>query len=125
MAKEYIEREALITQLNHRLDSLRAQYGYYDAYTDGFDEAVERVEDTAPAADVVEVKHGEWEIKSESIRLIDDYDEEIYIECPFCGRRYYNVSYEFDDAKILEYARKYYPYCNCGAKMDGERKEQG
>ena len=78
--------------------------------------------DMQPTADVVEVRHGEWEIKSRSYRMIDDYDEEIYVECPFCKRTFY-VPYEFDDEKTLAYARENYPYCHCGAKMDGERKE--
>ena len=80
--------------------------------------------DWMPAADVVEVVHGEWDIKSRSWRMIDDdYDEEIYVECPFCKRTFY-VPYELDDEKALAYARENYPYCHCGAKMDGERKEQ-
>ncbi len=78
----------------------------------------------APTADVVEVRHGEWEIKSRLYRLIDDFDEEIYVECPFCKRTFY-VPYEFDDEKTIAYARENYPYCHCGAKMDGERSENG
>ena len=72
-------------------------------------------------ADFVEVKHGEWEIKSEIHQMFDDVDEEIYVECPFCKRTFY-VPFEFEDEKILEFARKSYPYCHCGAKMDGERR---
>ena len=71
-----------------------------------------------PTADVVEVKHGKWEIKSEIYQMLDDVDEEIYVECPYCKRTFY-VPFEFEDEKILAYARKAYPYCNCGAKMDG------
>lgn len=61
---------------------------------------------------------GEWQIKSEIYKLIDDVDEELYVECPFCKRRF-PVPYEFDDEKIFKYAREHYPYCNCGAKMKG------
>ena len=61
---------------------------------------------------------GEWQIVSEIYKLIDDVDEELYVECPFCKRRF-PVPYEFDDEKIFEYAREHYPYCNCGAKMKG------
>lgn len=62
---------------------------------------------------------GEWKIKAESYRMIsDDFDEELYVECPFCGRTFW-VPYEFDDQKTFEYAREHYPYCNCGAKMGG------
>ena len=76
----------------------------------------------APTADVEEVKHGEWVIKSETIQLFDDVDEELYVECPFCKRTFY-VPFEFDDEKIIAYAKKHYPYCNCGAKMDGGVKD--
>lgn len=54
MSKEYIEREALEEKLDRRLKKLRKKYGYFDHYTDGFDEAVDIVSDE-PAADVVEV----------------------------------------------------------------------
>ena len=57
---EYIEREALETALNHRLNFLMAENGEYDHYTSGFDEAVTRVEDF-PSADVAPVVHGRWE----------------------------------------------------------------
>ncbi len=53
--KEYIERGALEEKLNRRLEQLRKEYGNYDHYTDGFDEAVDIVEAEPTAADVVEV----------------------------------------------------------------------
>ena len=115
---EYIERGALLERMEARLKQLRDEYGDYDHYTDGFDEGLLAVED-ADAADVVEVRHGEWKIGSEIHRMLDDFDEEFFVECPFCHRQYY-VPYLFDDEKILEYAREKYPYCNCGAKMDGK-----
>ena len=52
--KEYIEREALLSRMEERLNSLRKEYGNYDHYTDGFEEGCIAVED-ADAADVVEV----------------------------------------------------------------------
>lgn len=76
---------------------------------------------TAPTADVAEVRHGKWTIKSQTIQMVDDVDEELYVECPFCERTFY-VPYEFEDEKILEYARKNYPYCHCGARMDGDEE---
>lgn len=111
MAKEYIERETLITQLNHRLDSLRAQYGYYDAYTDGFDEAVDRVEDTAPAADVVEVVRCKdckyfWEYNKVSEGNVEGADGDCYF------RLMCSVDEQFN-------AVRYCDFCS-----QGERKEQ-
>ena len=61
---------------------------------------------------------GEWKIKSEIHQMLDDVDEELYVECPFCQRTFW-VPYELEDEKIFEYAREHYPYCNCGAKMKG------
>jgi hypothetical protein len=54
MPKEYIERQKLLTHLNERLNYLREENGNYDHYTDGYEEAVDKVEDFLPA-DVVEV----------------------------------------------------------------------
>ena len=69
-------------------------------------------------ADYRKQRVGEWKIKSVIHKLIDDYDEELYVECPFCQRTFW-VPYEFDDEKIFKYTREHYPYCNCGAKMKG------
>lgn len=69
-------------------------------------------------ADYRKQSEGEWIIKSEIYKLIDDVDEELFVECSICQRRF-NVPYELDDEKIFKYAREHYPYCNCGAKMKG------
>lgn len=55
----YGDLDKLEQELNERLRDLREEYGDYDAYTDGFDEAVERVEQ-APTADVAPVVHAHW-----------------------------------------------------------------
>lgn len=61
----------------------------------------------APTADVVEVRHGEWKICS------DGY-------YPYCSRCRYEPEIS------TRYSNNLTPYCpNCGAKMDGERKERG
>ena len=61
-------------------------------------------------ADVVEVRHGEWIIKT------DDYDNE-YMMCSCCKDEFYPV-----DADTVDSTTNYCP--NCGAKMDRERKER-
>lgn len=65
-----------------------------------------------PAADVVEVRHGEW---------IFDFtlDGDDFYECSICGRQEVlnGLCKERNIAKHL-------PYCHCGAKMDGERREE-
>ncbi len=54
-----------------------------------------------PTADVVEVKHGEWEQ--------NPYCKRIYF-CSVCGRH-------IEDGSCNPY--EHFPYCHCGAKMDG------
>lgn len=58
MSKEYIDREALETELNHRLNFLMAKNGSYDHYTSGFDECVDKVENfhSIDAVEVVRCK---------------------------------------------------------------------
>lgn len=96
---EYIDREALETALNNRLNFLMDENGEYDHYTSGFDEAVTIVEDL-PSADVAQVVHGRWIEKSSPAR-------KIYFECSQCGAQ------ENKHTAIKGY------YCwRCGAKMD-------
>mgnify|MGYP001086133498 CR=1 FL=1 len=59
-----------------------------------------------PTADVTDVKHGKW------IYVDGDVGYNVY-RCSKCGE-----VISLDEEKI-------YNYCpNCGAKMDGERKEE-
>lgn len=109
--KEYIERGALL-QKNMYGNTAPITHRTY----------AEQLISSAPAADVVEVVHGEWEIVSESYRLFDDYDEAFHVKCPFCDRTYY-VPFEFEEEKMIAYAREHYPFCHCGAKMDGGKHE--
>ena len=76
------------------------------------------LEEGETLADVASKSEGEWQIKTVIHQMIDDVDEELYVECPFCQRTFW-VPYEFEDEKIFEYAREHYPYCNCGARMKG------
>jgi hypothetical protein len=66
----------------------------------------------SPAADVVEVKHGEWEYEQ-----LDEY-KYYKVTCPYCNAEYwgnYDAYNEPDD----------FNYCpNCGAKMDGDRRDE-
>lgn len=102
---EYIKREALEKDLNIRLSALRGKNGYYDHYTDGFDECVDRVENF-PAADAAEVKHGKW-VKPHWRNSVS------CANCSICGAEAYH--YDFHGVQ------KTYRYCpNCGAKMDLE-----
>ena len=97
---EYIDREALKTALNSRLNFLMAENGEYGHYTSGFDEAVTRVEDF-PSVDVAPVVHGKW------VHLGGDE-----WCCSACG---FVITTEGSWDKPIK------KYCeDCGAKMDGE-----
>ena len=70
----------------------------------------------APTIDAVSVVHGEW---------IPHPTEEEWDVCTACGtgckRREIGYDTYFERTYVTEYG---YPFCpNCGAKMDGERRE--
>ena len=68
-----------------------------------------------PKADYVEVKHGYWKQTKEPLGVYDV----ICMECSVCGE-----SWILDEDWSFEEHTEYCHYCiNCGAKMDGERKE--
>lgn len=86
--KEYIERGAFWRKLEIAPDH----------WIKG--RTIKAILDEQPAADVVEVRHGEW----------------LYVHTYLRGR-----------CSICQSPMQYdnQPYCaNCGARMDGERKEQ-
>lgn len=92
MAKEYIEREALLKNLNRF-----AQDNYCVTIND--------VIMNLPAADVAEVVHGRWMLEREP-------DGKTYcFHCSACDSGFSHISiYNVGD----------WNYCpNCGAKMDG------
>ena len=102
--KEYIERWALLDKLKE----LKDEWGF--TFTaDGVGLSMWEVED-APAADVVEVVHGHW------MEHADDWCG-AYYTCSACGCDWTTI-----DGTPQENNMKYCP--ECGAKMDGERKEQ-
>lgn len=109
---EYLNREAVMKELDR--NSITKKITFSDGVS--IYDSIQKL----PTADAVEVKHGEWELKSEIHTWFEEVDEEFYVECPFCHRTEW-IPIEFEEEKMLEYARKHFPYCHCGAKMDGER----
>lgn len=100
--KEYIERVSLIKFVKQNTPNIHG---------DTTMRSVERTLKAVPStADVVEVRHGEWIIKT------DDYDNE-YMMCSCCKDEFYPV-----DEDTVDFTPN---YCQtCGAKMDGVGKEQ-
>ena len=62
----------------------------------------------APAVDAELVRHGQWICKGSY--MDDDFDRVFEYYCSICGR----CIQVYDD--IAQY-----PYCHCGAKMDGDK----
>ena len=63
--------------------------------------------ENAPTIDAVPVRHGEWGGLS---------NEDSLVKCSVCGHIRFGSS--------LLYCKEYVRYCeNCGARMDGERRE--
>ena len=100
--KEYIERGALIGKM---FPIGMPNDGAYPINAKAVRTAIEQI----PAADVVEVRHGEWIDTSKYINGL--YNPQV--NCSVCGHIFWHLSAQT------------YNYCPaCGAKMDGERKEQ-
>lgn len=100
-----IDADALIEMLSKKAKT-DYEMGLYNhgSLTDSFIRFVER----QPTVDAVEVRHGEWEIIEQ-----EDFIYK-FCKCSVCGAECF---FEEDD--------KLYNYCpHCGAKMDGERREQ-
>ncbi len=103
--KEWVERKALL-KLIRELYGCSVECDEYCPVTGCYEG---RIIMAAPAADVVEVVHGEW--------IFDfELDGSKFYKCSVCGRQEVLLAKESTD--------EYFPYCHCGAKMDGERKEQ-
>ena len=92
---DYISREDAVDELQvkvfHNLTD--EYYGTMQALTE------------LPAADVAPVRHGKW-------LPIVSYNNTY--KCSECGRLLVNIT------DGLNMVAKHYPYCHCGAKMDGE-----
>lgn len=95
--KEYIERGALIAE--------------YDRVHVGAPGGARKLMVDAPAADVVEVRHGEWVVTGTE-RAWNNSEYPIERTCSVCGMRR-NIE--------TQVAWNFCP--NCGARMDVERKE--
>ena len=98
MPKEYIEREALIENLNKFAPE------HYNAL-------INMLIQKQPAADVAEVKHGEWRDKDWSGIAVKGY-----MACSQC-----NVM--IPRCEGTQYCLNYLYFCpKCGAKMDRKDK---
>lgn len=100
----YIDGDALKDKMQELHDALARDYEGYDSYVTGFGDAITLLEN-APAADVQEVKHGKWLYRCYHKMMGHEF------ECSVCGRW---ICANSPNRVIEEY-----PYCHCGAKIDG------
>ena len=106
---EYIEREALMQDIGEAVVfTVRKGVPLPNAEMRGANKVIDRIK-SAPTADVVEVKHGEWFLLDECA------NEGVY--CSVCRKKVYRT--EYANQKIKS---KFCP--NCGAKMDGKPQEK-
>ena len=103
---EYIEREALLKELQEEIDFETTMYTEEQNkwFNVGLKCAVRDVKHQ-PKVDLVELKHGTWYHGTEN--------GAVYAKCSACGRK-------------MNYSCYGYAYCAlCGARMDGKPKERG
>ena len=103
---EYIEREALLKELQEEIDFETTMYTEEQNkwFNVGLKCAVRDVKHQ-PKVDLVELKHGTWYHGTEN--------GAVYAKCSACGRK-------------MNYSCYGYAYCAlCGARMDGTPKERG
>ena len=96
---EYISREAALRALENCVP-----YGN-TLWTDKY--AARARIDAIPAADVVEVRHGEW-----SAKRLDNF-RKYKVTCTVCSAEYIGNYDSYDEPSDFNYCP------NCGAKMNG------
>ena len=102
MSKEYVEREVISEGIRKYYYKNPPNSSYQEGFDYGLDKA-QRVILDAPAADVVEVRHGRWVSVQHKLARV----------CSVCNR---DEPYKFADVDA-----DVYNYCpHCGAKMDKE-----
>lgn len=101
----YIEREKAIRLL--RGESVAK---YPISFSFGLFAAADEIS-KLPTADVVEVRHGHWISQEEAVQL-DRYD--LAYTCSVCG----HCDWDCTESENFNFCP------NCGAKMDGERREE-
>lgn len=114
MDKEYIDREAVSEGIRKYYYKNPPNSSYQEGFDRGLDKA-QRVILDAPVADVVEVRHGQWE----RIGIRGRKGLLIYPCCSACGM--VSAAYRSE----WEGTRGAWKFCpNCGAKMGADTQER-
>lgn len=114
--KKYIDVDSLTKKMQEQYESLVEDNGYYDHYTQGYEDALKTVENE-PVVDLKAEIHGVWLVES-----MEDEAPDCYLfTCSVCGRHVFGKHSVGWHEAYVEILRKC-PYCHCGAKMDGVRR---
>lgn len=108
MERRYIDANALQVRLERKKAGIANQ-----RYTEGWNDCMMRVKSmvsTMPTIDAVPIVHGRW-------KLLRKGDWTSVFVCSVCGRREKIAESESYNSQ-LKMLREY-PYCHCGARMDG------
>lgn len=110
---EYISRKAAIAYIREQSEECQKAFeelgGESGIYADAYNDLAEDF-CSIPAADVASVVHGRWE-------LLRKGDWTSVFACSVCRRRESIAESESYNSQLK--MPKKYPYCHCGAKMDG------
>ena len=87
-------------------------------------ESIKAYLDAAPTLDCAPVRHGEWTLVEKFFPCGEEgeVDSDWYLVCSECGREVPVYEYWPPDIDIEKLTEEY-PYCHCGAKMDGGKAE--
>ena len=97
---------------NNRPENLDPKKSEYNRGWSNYAEEIHAALEATPTADVEEVRHGNW---IHSVKVLDEKHSYHRFKCSLCGRV---------TARPFETDIEDLPYCHCGAKMDGERREE-
>lgn len=89
----YIDADNLIKKMQEQYNNLLNDDGYYDHFTQGYEDALSTVENE-PAADVAEVRRGKWEPTGKNVSKCtkcgcarDIRTQFGWNFCPVCGAK--------------------------------------
>lgn len=112
-AYEYNQLQNILTDIQNRKPeylSCKYQEGYNTAILK-MKSMIHSFYNSYKTTDIEPVRHGHW------IYIGTDKTDNIFT-CSECGRRIKNPCYETTAIVKIRF-----PYCNCGAKMDGKETE--
>lgn len=97
--------------MSRYIDCDKCYHGRVCAYRHHYKDMITECSHYIPTADVVEVRHGYWISEEEAVQL-DQYD--LAYTCSICG----HCDWDCTESENFNFCP------NCGAKMDGERREE-